>query len=109
MSKQTKAQRLADELEQDPITGRLGFVSVAAAELRMLEAENESLRQQNTEVDAACAKLEAANAELLGALKEGADWTQEFVSQMRSYTISDKAAESLTRQLAAIEKHGGTR
>ena len=38
-----------------------------------LEAENQQLRNQNTELDAACAMLEALNAELVEALREIVD------------------------------------
>lgn len=87
MSKQPEALRLADVLD-DVWHGGIGGQEIlsAAEELR---------------------RLHEANAELLEALNEGVEWTQEFVSQMRSYTISDEAAESLTRQLATIAKHGG--
>lgn len=39
----TEAHRLADELESDPITNRLGFALVAADELRRLDAVNAQL------------------------------------------------------------------
>ena len=71
MSTQTEARRLADRLDLYA-TGddQQQDTEQAAAELRRLESENESLREQNTAVDQACAKLEAANAELLTTVKD---------------------------------------
>ncbi len=64
MSQQTEAQKLADELAvfatwRDDFTGTLAR---SEAELRRLDAENAQLREQNTALDATCAKLEAAEA-----------------------------------------------
>lgn len=41
-----------------------------------LEAENQQLRDQNTELDAACVRLEALNAELVEALRNLLEDTQ---------------------------------
>lgn len=67
MSDNTESLQLADELATDYYADVR--VTAAAAELRRLHEENQQLRDQNTELDAACAKLEAHNAELVKALR----------------------------------------
>lgn len=56
---QPEALRLADELERDKWYVPAVVMQAAADELRRLHAENAQLREQNTALDAACAKLEA--------------------------------------------------
>lgn len=56
---QPEALRLADELERDKWHVPAVVMQAAADELRRLYAENAQLREQNTALDAACAKLEA--------------------------------------------------
>lgn len=68
MTTQTEAQRITASLESDQEHMSISRSEVAA-ELRRLDAENECLRAINTMLDTACAKLEAANAELLAACK----------------------------------------
>lgn len=62
MSAQPEALRLADLLESD------GWPD--AAELHRRYAEIEQLREQNTALDAACAKLEKKRDKLLAALRQ---------------------------------------
>lgn len=66
MNEQPEALRLADAMESHAIVN--SNHKMAAAELRRLYAEVEQLREQNTALDAACARLEAQRDELLEAL-----------------------------------------
>lgn len=58
--------------------------------LRKQHAEIEQLREQNTALDAACAKLEKENGELLTALKE-IEWSNNSVWQ------SDRARAAIAK------------
>jgi hypothetical protein len=69
-------KHLADELD-GASNGPMDFKHKAAAELRCLHELNESLRDQNTELDKACAKLEAVNAQLLTALQQIIDLPED--------------------------------
>lgn len=70
MSAQPEALRLADEYASDGwIAGTRQWCEEAAAELRRQHAEVEQLREQNTALDAACAKLEKERDELQDGLK----------------------------------------
>ena len=64
MSDQPDALVLADALEKDKWNVLAVTLQEAADELRLLHSINEQLRNQNTELDAACAKLEAENEAL---------------------------------------------
>ena len=61
MSEKPEALRLADELERDLCEYPCEAVALV---LRRLHAEVEQLREQNTALDAACAKLEKENQRL---------------------------------------------
>ena len=69
-----------------------------------LEAINTQLCEQNTEVDAACAKLEAANAELLEAcslfVAYDSNHQSDHIALMLAYAAAIEAAR------AVIAKHG---
>jgi hypothetical protein len=75
MTEQPEALRLADLIQS-----RYGndINDEAAAELRRLHAENASLLEQNTMLDAKLAELERVSAQLLEAL-EGADETIDWL------------------------------
>jgi len=61
-------KHLADELD-GASNGPMDFKHKAAAELRRLHELNESLRDQNTELDKKLAELERVNEQLLEALE----------------------------------------
>lgn len=97
MTTQTEAQRLANTT---PSLRGGGWGDKAAAELRRLESENESMREQNTEVDAACAKLEAANAELK---REAWDWSKALEAEI----AKSAAAVAAEREACALVAEQG--
>lgn len=74
-----EALRIADELDDH----NANLDRRARKELRRQHAENQhletmnaQLREQNTEVDAACAKLEAENAKLREVLERLRHWAE---------------------------------
>jgi hypothetical protein len=104
MSEQTKALRLAAQLE-DAESARLHLLPYAAAELRRLHAENEDLRRcaEVEEVEKYAAtnrRFYALNGELLEALKE----CLPYVGQTLANTGSMDAYYTETKASVAIAK-----
>lgn len=88
MTEKTEALRLADALDElDAQFSFPGMCGEAAAELRRQHAEIEQLREQNTALDAACAKLEKERDEMYATLKDMADFyylTREYQEKARA-------------------------
>lgn len=100
--KQPEALRLADEIEA--MFGSTEIDERTAAELRRLQAENERLKtlpmkyrrmEFNAQLQTENDRLRAQRDELLKVLELASEWVEAYISQMRSYTISEKASEDL--------------
>lgn len=84
MSETPEALRLADQIHME---FGCRAVPAAATELRRQHAEIEQLREQNTALDAACAKLEKERDEMYATLKDMADFyylTREYQEKARA-------------------------
>ena len=113
MTKQTEAQWLADSIDRfiDDVTCKK-----AAAELRRLEADKDDwkdasfvFKERAVKAEARIAELEAANAELLAALKMNAQALSWLAfGECRGFTDNlPTALEATGAASAAIKKHGG--
>ena len=93
MNHQPEALWLADELEANFWEGRCTpeMRDQAAAKLRRLHAENASLLEQNTDLDAKLAEMERVNAQLLEALE---DYAQYGMSQKARAAIAAAKGEA---------------
>ncbi len=56
------------------------------------------------EVAAELRRLSALNAELVEALEEAEEWVGEYVSQMSSYAVSDRARKTQAKARAVLAK-----
>ncbi len=86
MSEKPTALQLADEYACDGwIAGTRQWCEEAATELRRQHDEIEQLREQNTALDAACAKLEKQRDDLLEALEAHEDTNPPFKGRIDTW------------------------